>query len=694
MDTDTNRGFENLTLDDIEQYNYRYGKAGSGFSVEGALTKEGFSTVMSGLEPGAAYRVDVRVKYSNLRYSEWRTAEGHVANRPPRLATGRLNPTYILEWGGKDRVERIDNDFTDPDPHGDELTYSVSSSPAGIVTATIEDGEENGTAIKNLRIRLLNPITGAANVTYGAHDPYGGYVFQVISVGGISNMTREVAENSPAGTAVGEPVRGMPHGTEALFYTLTGEAATSGLFVIDSATGQISVAEGATLDHEGKSSYTGKVAWTVNGQAAEVNLTIKVTNVDEPPLAPVNPRVTDIAATRIEVEWDAPDNSGRPAITEYELQAEHPDSTVTTNKTPNGATHSIRIRRLDPGTTYDLTLKARNADGDGAPTTLTATTLDPRPRSADFTKYFREGENANFSRSDFPFSSDQEGDALGKVRLTSLPAASEGAFKLKQSSGRLSDVAVNTAIPDLRNLVFVAAASFDGTATAQFKVIDRQSQESQYAYTLTLRQVANIPPSFAEAGPLHREIPENTAGGTAIGDPVTATDPDTGDMLVYSLSGTDAGSFTINRVSGQISVAAGTVLDYETKVEYEVQVRRQRRQGRRRERRRLGRRDHYGGHRGAQRERRGAARRGLHPLGGYGHHDEGDRDPARHHRHVAHRLLRGGVQGRQRLHHDRIRGREGLRRVSIPTGRHNGDSDRPDSRDHLLRQGIGFQPGQ
>ena len=96
-------------------------------------------------------------------------------------------------------------------------------------------------------------------------------------------------------------------------------------------------------------------------------------------------------------------------------------------------------------------------------------------------------------------------------------------------------------------------------------MIDRQSEESQYAYTLTLKQVANLPPSFTQAGPLHRELPENTAGGTAVGEPVTATDPDTGDILVYSLTGTDAGSFTINRSSGQISVGAGTVLDHEAK---------------------------------------------------------------------------------------------------------------------------------
>ena len=116
----------------------------------------------------------------------------------------------------------------------------------------------------------------------------------------------------------------MPYGTESLFYTLTGEAATSGLFEIDSATGQIIVAEDATLDHETKSSYTGKVKWTVNRQAAEANLTINVTDEDEPPLAPVNPQVTSITDTGFTVTWEAPDNTGRPAITGYKLEVNEP----------------------------------------------------------------------------------------------------------------------------------------------------------------------------------------------------------------------------------------------------------------------------------------------------------------------------------------------------------------------------------
>ena len=53
------------------------------------------------------------------------------------------------------------------------------------------------------------------------------------------------------------------------------------------------------------------------------------------------------------------------------------------------------------------------------------------------------------------------------------------------------------------------------------------------------------PPMFPSAT-TSRSVAENTAPGQAIGAPVRATDRN-GDTLVYSLSGTDAASFTIDR---------------------------------------------------------------------------------------------------------------------------------------------------
>ena len=50
--------------------------------------------------------------------------------------------------------------------------------------------------------------------------------------------------------------------------------------------------------------------------------------------------------------------------------------------------------------------------------------------------------------------------------------------------------------------------------------------------------------------------------GPTVGDPVVATDT-ADDVLTYSLTGTDAGSFEIDPATGQITVGFRTVLDAE-----------------------------------------------------------------------------------------------------------------------------------
>ena len=67
-----------------------------------------------------------------------------------------------------------------------------------------------------------------------------------------------------------------------------------------------------------------------------------------------------------------------------------------------------------------------------------------------------------------------------------------------------------------------------------------------------------------------RTIAENTAAGQDVGTPVSATDPDAGETLTYTLDGTDADSFDIVAASGQLQTKA--VLNHEGKASYEVTV--------------------------------------------------------------------------------------------------------------------------
>ena len=81
----------------------------------------------------------------------------------------------------------------------------------------------------------------------------------------------------------------------------------------------------------------------------------------------------------------------------------------------------------------------------------------------------------------------------------------------------------------------------------------------------------NAAPAFGATETGRREIAENATGGDPVGDPVTAGDANN-DPLTYTLSGSDAAVFAIDSATGQLRVAPGAQLDFETKRSYRVVV--------------------------------------------------------------------------------------------------------------------------
>ena len=97
---------------------------------------------------------------------------------------------------------------------------------------------------------------------------------------------------------------------------------------------------------------------------------------------------------------------------------------------------------------------------------------------------------------------------------------------------------------------------------------------------------ANTQPEFPST--VFRFLPEDTPDYKYVGHPVTATDADTGDVLTYTLDGTDKDSFFIassviaandvatpydeQAMAGQIRVEVLTDLDHETDPSYDVEV--------------------------------------------------------------------------------------------------------------------------
>ncbi len=145
---------------------------------------------------------------------------------------------------------------------------------------------------------------------------------------------------------------------------------------------------------------------------------------------------------------------------------------------------------------------------------------------------------------------------------------------------------VNTADTLTYTLSGTDAAAFDiNSTTGQLTTKVALDYETKNAYSVTLTvsdsiatdtigvtiNISNVnePPVFATGSPTTHTVAENTASGENIGTAYSATDVD-GDTLTYTLGGTDANVFSIERTTGQLKTRSA--LDYETKPTYTLTI--------------------------------------------------------------------------------------------------------------------------
>ena len=109
-------------------------------------------------------------------------------------------------------------------------------------------------------------------------------------------------------------------------------------------------------------------------------------------------------------------------------------------------------------------------------------------------------------------------------------------------------------------------------ATASYTDGHGANKSAEAITTSVVQSGTNRAPTFDDGLLTTRDVDEGTAEDQSVGSPVTASDLDD-DTLTYSLTGTDATSFTVDS-TGQIKVGATTTLDYEAvKNSYTVIVR-------------------------------------------------------------------------------------------------------------------------
>ena len=179
-----------------------------------------------------------------------------------------------------------------------------------------------------------------------------------------------VPENSPAQTRVGDPLQATDADGDSLMYTLTG----SDLFEIDVADGQITVAEGAVLNHEVAPSHSVMVTVSDPRDATDTDaLTILVSDVNEAPAFPAATAERSVSANaqpgaKVGVPVIATDVDGDllgyrlKEAPEFEIDEQTGQITVAEGPAPDAARSP-----------YSVTVIARDPEGDEATVEVTIT---------------------------------------------------------------------------------------------------------------------------------------------------------------------------------------------------------------------------------------------------------------------------------------------------------------------------------
>ncbi len=353
------------------------------------------------------------------------------------------------------------------------------------------------------------------------------------------DTTREAPENAGQGAAVGDPVTATDLNTsDTLTYSLDDP---SGKFVINSSTGQITLAGSDSLDYETEQEYSMEVVVSdraTDGLTDKIDVKVLVIDINEPPVISgddsptfnendnINSRVARYTATdpeRDSLTWSVEgtdgnaftmDSSGNLKFSsqpDYETKGEY---SITIVATDDG----------DPAEKGELQVAVTVADVD-----------DPPAITGDDALTFAENTAAATVLETYR-ASDPEG--VTSTFTWSLGGTDRGDFEISDTSVLTFKNVPNYERPadsGGNNVYNIQVRASDGSLTGTKDV------------TVTVNDV-NEPPTISGEDTL--SYPENTAT-TRVLDRYTASDPERR-QITWSVSGTDADDFLID-ASGNLS---------------------------------------------------------------------------------------------------------------------------------------------
>ena len=234
---------------------------------------------------------------------------------------------------------------------GSTLDYETQSSYSVTVTASDGTGSDS--------VAVTVTLTDVDEQPPAPPDP-GSSPNNPPVIGGGATVTITVKENATG--SIGSAFTATDADGDTITWSVGGTGASS--FNISG--GQLSLASGATLDYETKASYSITVIASDGTGSDSVAVTVRVTDVREPPGRPAAPTVAANSTTSLTVTWGAPTNTG-PPITRYYihycLDSTGCDQNSEWSSNPSTANTTATIADLREGETYQVRVRAKSNEG-------------------------------------------------------------------------------------------------------------------------------------------------------------------------------------------------------------------------------------------------------------------------------------------------------------------------------------------
>ena len=379
----------------------------------------------------------------------------------------------------------------------------------------------------------------------------------------VESASPSVTENAPANRSVGGALSASDE-DDGDDWTFSLSGSDVGPFLIEESSGQIRVGTGALLDYETAAEYVFTATATDEGGLSDsILITVSILDADDPGIVGFNTSERHVGAP---ITAALADDDGVVGNVSWRWRrAATVDDAFEQIEGAQGATYTPTQLDLD----YVLRAIATYTDSYGpnktAEATANAIRLNDPPEFDEGPAATRKIAVGSMGKAEVGApvtATDPEGDDLSY----SLSGTDADNFEIDRDTGQIS-VATDKTLNNAGQAVYRLTASVTDGKNGS----GQSDTTADDSIVVTINVVkANQPPTFP-AETAQRTVQEEAASWTKVGNPVTATDPDDDD-LTYALSGDDAGKFTIDTATGQISVGDEALPLAATEAEYAVIV--------------------------------------------------------------------------------------------------------------------------